>query len=125
LIATRARIEEESEAVSDWSERNDDDAAFTPDVSPDVLAVNTADTFPIDATLASFPGPALELLRDLVLGHFPVRVIVRKKQIHEVGPRLRTEGSDREHGRPCLPEPVLSERLDAIVGDPSVKLIES
>jgi hypothetical protein len=50
LIATRARIEEESEAVSDWSERKDDDAAFTPDVSPDVEAVKTADTFPIEAT---------------------------------------------------------------------------
>jgi hypothetical protein len=50
LIATRARIEEESEAVSDWSERKDDDAAFTPAVRPDVEAVKTADTFPIEAT---------------------------------------------------------------------------
>jgi hypothetical protein len=83
-------MEEDSEDVSDWSERNDDDAAFTPDVRPDVDAVNTADTFPIDATLASFLGPALQLLRDLVLGHLPVGVIVRKEDIHEIGPRLRT-----------------------------------
>jgi hypothetical protein len=50
LIATRARILDEREDVSDWSDRKDDDAAFTPDVSPDVDAVNTADTFPIEAT---------------------------------------------------------------------------
>ena len=51
LIATRARILDESPCVSDWSERNDDDAAFTPAVRPDVEAVKTADTFPIAAMI--------------------------------------------------------------------------
>lgn len=41
---------EESDAVSDWSDRNEDDAAFTPAVRPDVEAVKTADTLPIAAT---------------------------------------------------------------------------
>ena len=49
LIATSVRMLDSSAFVSLWSPRNELDAARTPDVSPEVEAVKTADTLPIEA----------------------------------------------------------------------------